>query len=76
MEGFNKGYFIDIKFDFSVSHIVSYFVSRSVSDGQPADDFKAINKSAKNLFICGHIQCIEIYTNEDYFLLKARDEKG
>ena len=34
--------------------------------------FKVINKSAENLFICGHIQCIEIYTNEDYFLLKAK----
>ena len=50
---------------------MSYFVSRSVSDGFPADDFKAINKRAENLFICGHIQCIQVLRHDSQLLFKA-----
>ncbi len=47
------------KLNFNNSHIVTYFVNRSVHDGLPADDFKAINKSAEYLFRCGHVQSIQ-----------------
>ena len=60
------------EFCFSLSEIVSYFVLRSVSDGLPADDFKAINKTAENLFICGHIQCIETVRCDNQLLFKAK----
>ena len=36
--------FILEKFHLSTGHIVSYFVNRSVCNGLPAGDFKAINK--------------------------------
>ncbi len=49
------------KLNFNNSHIVTYFVNRSVHDGLPADDFKAINKSAEYLFCCGHVQSITIW---------------
>ena len=42
------------EFCFTSAEKVSYFISRSVSDGFPADDFKDINKKAKILFICRH----------------------
>ena len=32
---------------FNTSHIVTYFVTRSVSDGLPASDFKSVNNSAE-----------------------------
>ena len=44
---------------FSNGQMVTYFVSRTVSDGLPAGDFKTINTHAKKLFDCGHVQCIE-----------------
>ena len=59
------------EFCFSSAKVVSYFVSRSVSDGFPADDFKAINKRAENLFICGHIQCIQVLRHDSQLLFKA-----
>ena len=31
-----------------------------MADGLPAGDFKSMNKSAKYLFDCGHIQKIEV----------------
>ena len=39
--------------DFTIRHIVVYFVARSVCDNQPAGDIKSINKSAEYLFKCG-----------------------
>ena len=57
-EDFTKASFILENFHFSSGHIVSYFVNCSVCDGFPAGDFKAINKSAENLFVCGHVQNI------------------
>ena len=38
--------------------LISYFVTRTVSDGKSAKDLKSINKSSENLFTCGHIQNI------------------
>ncbi len=43
---------------FNNSHMISYFVARSVSDGKPAGDVKSVNKSAEYLFTCGHVQSI------------------
>lgn len=40
--------------------MVTYFVCRTVSDGLPAGDFKAINNKAKGLYECGHIQNIQV----------------
>ena len=39
---------------FSLSNVINYFVVRTASDGKAANDFKSINKSAENLFHCGH----------------------
>jgi len=39
------------EFCFTSAEIVLYFVSQSVSDGFPADDFKATNKKAEKLFL-------------------------
>ena len=46
-------------FEFGMSQIVAYFVIRSVTDGKVTGDVKSINKSAENLFICGHVQKIQ-----------------
>ena len=49
--------------------MISYFVSCTATDGLPAGDIKSINKAAKNLYDCGHIQNIEIgYTNTTTFI--------
>ena len=56
------------KLNFNNSNIVSYFISRSVTDGLPASDFKAINKSAEYLFRCGHIQSIQYSVSNDNVL--------
>ena len=45
---------------FTNAQIVAYFVTRTVDDALPAGDFKSINKSASNLYRCGHVQKIEI----------------
>ena len=52
-------------------NIVTYFVSRSVQDGLPAGDFKAINKSAEYLFRCGHVQHIKYCSTPDITFIKA-----
>ena len=45
---------------FSNGQLVEYFVSRTVSDGLPAGDFKSMNTKAKGLFDCGHVQNMDI----------------
>ena len=44
---------------FSNSQIITYFVTRTSTDSLPANDLKAINKSAQSLFKCGHVQDIQ-----------------
>ena len=44
---------------FNHGHMISYFVSRTAADGLASGDVKSINKSAKYLYDCGHIQCME-----------------
>ena len=68
----DEAMWVDIKYPSSAgkvimnnSNIVAYFVSRSVYDGLPAGDFKAINKSAQYLFGCGHVQHIEYCCTSD-----------
>ena len=41
---------------------VTYFVSRTASDRLPAKDLMSVNKSAENLFRCGHVQDIIVCT--------------
>ena len=46
--------------NFNMSHIVAYFVTRTVKDFLPAGDFKSVNKFAENLFRSGgHVQNIQ-----------------
>lgn len=71
-EDFTKASFILENFQFSSGHIVSYFVNRSVSDGLPAGDFKAINRSAENLFVCGHVQSIQVCATDNNLFIKAK----
>ena len=56
---------------FSMSNIVTYFVARTVKDSLPAGDFKSINKSAENLFKCGHIQMLQSVTVDGTVFVKA-----
>ena len=49
--------------------MISYFVSRTPVDGLASDDIKSINKSAKYLYDCGHIQYMEVgYTSTSMHL--------
>ena len=41
------------------AQIINYFVSRNSVDSMPANDMKAIDSSALNLFQCGHVQDIK-----------------
>lgn len=59
-------------FEFGLSQIVAYFVTRSVSDGKVAGDLKSINKSAENLFICGHIQSVQCVEVNKIIYVKAK----
>lgn len=56
---------------FSLSNIISYFVTRTVNDGKAASDFKSINQSAENLFRCGHVQGLCIVYKDEYYWIKA-----
>ena len=65
---------------FTIASMTNYFVTRIVSDGKPANDFKSLNAHAYPLFKAGHIQ--SIYTthtdtshNYDKKYLFAGDEK-
>jgi hypothetical protein len=42
-----------------------------VKDGLPASDFTSINNSSKNLFICGHIQAMQVCKADKYVYVKA-----
>ena len=59
-------------FQFNISHIVTYFITCSVTDGKAAGDLKSMNKSAENLFTCGHVQSIQVYLSESYLYVKAK----
>ena len=58
-------------FSFTNAEIINYFVSRRAVDGLSANDTKAMNKSALNLFQCGHIQDIRVcYTSRKQLSIK------
>ena len=57
---------------FKIGHIVTYFVNRTVCDGHPAEDLKSVNKSAENLFRCGHVQEIKVCSTIKFIFLRAR----
>ena len=56
---------------FTNGQLINYFVCRTVADGLPAGDFKSMNKSAKYLYDCGHIQNIQIGTSTSHMSVKA-----
>ena len=56
---------------FSNSQIITYFVTRTSIDGLPANDLKAINNSAQNLFKCGHVQDIKV-ANDKHLYIQAK----
>ena len=56
---------------FSNGQMIEYFVTRTVSDGLPAGDFKSMNKRAKGRFDCGHVQNIQINISSSHVLLRA-----
>ena len=58
-------------FSFTNAEIINYFVVRTAVDGKPADDMKAINSSAMNLFRCGHIQDIRVCC-DNYMFIQAK----
>ena len=45
---------------FTHGQVITYFVTRTVSDGLPAGDFKGMNEKAKRLYECGHIQSVMV----------------
>ena len=49
---------------FTNAQIINYFVIRNTMDGMPANDMKAIDNSALNLFCCRHIQDIKVCTDQ------------
>jgi len=54
---------------FNHGHMISYFVSQTAVDGLASGDVKAINKSAKYLYDCGHVQGMEVgYTSASLHL--------
>ena len=59
-------------FQFSMSQIVAFIITRSVTDGIMAGDIKSINKSAENLFICGHVQSIEFVKVDDLTYIRGK----
>ena len=56
---------------FTNAQIVSYFVIQQVCDSRLCGDFKAINRSAMNLFRCGHLQQVEVLNISDTLRLQA-----
>ena len=53
---------------FSNSQIITYFVTRTLIDCLPANDLKAINNSAQNLFKCGHVQDIKVANDKHLYI--------
>ena len=59
-------------FAFTNAQMISYFVERTVTDGKPASDVKAMNKSALSLFQCGHIQDIKVSQDSSHLRFQAK----
>ena len=59
---------------FTNGQLINYFVCRTVADGLPAGDFKSMNKSAKYLYECGHVQNIQIGTSTSHMSVKANNK--
>ena len=55
---------------FNVGHIVEYFITRTVCDSLPSADFKSMNRTAENLFRCGHVKNIKICRKNDFLFVK------
>ena len=52
-------------------NVIYYFVTRITDDGRTASDFKSINKSAENLFRCGHVQALAVTNKNEYWWVKG-----
>ena len=59
-------------FTFRNAQMISYFVVRMATDGNPASDLKAMNKFALSLIQCGHIQDIMVYRDKGSLHFKAK----
>ena len=57
---------------FTMSDIMSYFVTRCLEDSLPSGDFKSISKSSENLFRCGHVQNIQVSKLDDCVYVKSQ----
>ena len=57
---------------FTMSDIMSYFVTRCLEDSLPSGDFKSISKSSENLFRCGHVQNIQVSKLDDSVYVKSQ----
>ena len=51
--------------------LATYFVTWQVCDSHLCGDFKAINRSAMDLFRCGHLQQVEVLNTSDTLWLQA-----
>ena len=49
---------------FTNVQIVSYFVTRTISNDRASSDFKSLNQSALNLFRCEHEKSVEVSSDE------------
>ena len=56
---------------FTNGQMITYFVTRTVSDGLPAGDFKGMNEKAKRLYECGHVQRIMVQTSHSLHWFRA-----
>lgn len=57
---------------FTNAQIVTYFVTRTVTDKLPSSDFKSLNQSAVDLFRCGHVQHVEASSSSRSLWIRAR----
>ena len=53
------------------SSIITCFVTRTVTDGLPDNDFKPIKWSAKYLFDCGYMRNIQVGNTNNLLNIKA-----
>lgn len=57
--------------EFTMENMSVYFVSRLVSDGKAANDYKNLKKKAYPLFKAGHIQSILVSYQNDQYIVKC-----
>ena len=58
-------------FCFTNGNLIDYFTVQTATDGLPRGDFKSINRSALDMFRCGHVHEIKI-GYEKYIYMQAK----